>query len=318
MRTLTIFLSCVLVAPSPAHAWNATGHKMTAEIAFRQLAAEQQRSVAAVLRAHPRFAEDFAAVMPEEIADGSAGEQDLWIFRRASIWPDVVPNQGETARNEYHRGTWHYINLPVYLTPEDEKDLAGTLDHNMSRAYEPPLRQGLNVVQALQGNLQVWRDAAATDAQRAVALCWILHLTGDLHQPLHTVALFSRAYFPLGDRGGNSIRIQQPPQPTNLHAVWDGLPNNFADQLPALLAIEPPANDDVPLDPAEWSRIHSELAIAYVYTERLKNQLTTRLAADGGAAMKLSAEYRSEAAARARQQVIAAGHRIAALLPQTF
>jgi len=311
MRTLTIFLCCFFVVPSSARAWNATGHKMTAEIAFNQLDANQQRELVAVLRSHPRFVEDFASNMPREIRRGSDREQGLWIFQRASIWPDIVPNRGESARDEYHRGTWHYINLPNFLTPEDESELDGKLGQNISLEPEP-LQKGLNVVQALQGNLRVWRDDAAIDADRAIALCWILHLTGDLHQPLHTVALFSRAYFPTGDRGGNSIRIEQEPKPSNLHAVWDDLPNDFADQLPTLLTTKMPANEDVTL--ASLAQRHSLLASEYVYTQSLKNDLLGELKADDNAAIKLSAEYRANAGALAEDQIVAAGHRIAALL----
>jgi hypothetical protein len=315
VRTLTIFLCCFFFALSPAHAWNATGHKMIAEIAFDQLDAELQLRVVSVLQQHPRFAEDFTAAMPDEIKGGPDEKRNLWIFKRASIWPDIVPGQGELARDEYHRGTWHYINLAVFLTPEDKNDLRGKLEQNTSLQFDPPLARGLNIVQALQGNLAVWRDAAASEADKAVALCWILHLTGDLHQPLHTVALFSRAYFPVGDRGGNSIRIEQEPKPTNLHAVWDDLPNDFADQLSTLSPIALPANEDVTLASLEkWLQRHAQLASEFVYTDSLKNDLVVGLEADGNAAMTLSNDYRSNARDLAQKQVTAAGHRIAALL----
>ena len=57
-------------------------------------------------------------------------------------------------------------------------------------------------------------------------LCWVLHLVGDLHQPLHCAALFDRAHFPEGDKGGNSVKVRTHPlqrQPTALHALWDQL-----------------------------------------------------------------------------------------------
>ena len=50
---------------------------------------------------------------------------------------------------------------------------------------------------------------------------YLVHVTGDIHQPLHSVALFNETY-PQGDRGGNSLKInllngtQQ-----NLHSFWD-------------------------------------------------------------------------------------------------
>lgn len=53
---------------------------------------------------------------------------------------------------------------------------------------------------------------------------YILHLVGDIHQPLHTVARDTIA-FPNGDRGGNDFVTKTgnglPKGATNLHRVWD-------------------------------------------------------------------------------------------------
>ena len=48
----------------------------------------------------------------------------------------------------------------------------------------------------------------AAPADRADALCWVCHLVGDIHQPLHCVSLFN-ATFTSGDRGGNSIHLAE-------------------------------------------------------------------------------------------------------------
>ncbi|HEY0779726.1 MAG TPA: S1/P1 nuclease [Gemmatirosa sp.] len=55
---------------------------------------------------------------------------------------------------------------------------------------------------------------------RAIALAWILHLVGDVHQPLHTASRVT-ADAPQGDRGGNAVQLIDDGRPTNLHAVWD-------------------------------------------------------------------------------------------------
>src|SRR5687767_4356906 len=61
-------------------------------------------------------------------------------------------------------------------------------------------------------------------AEKAVALCWLFHLVGDVHQPLHTVALFTPDH-PEGDRGRNLafVRVREGGQILNMHALWDGL-----------------------------------------------------------------------------------------------
>ena len=64
-----------------------------------------------------------------------------------------------------------------------------------------------------------------TDPERkAIALAWLFHLVGDVHQPLHAVQLFTVEY-PNGDRGGNQIciRVSQAGQPVDLHRFWDGV-----------------------------------------------------------------------------------------------
>ncbi len=59
-----------------------------------------------------------------------------------------------------------------------------------------------------------------------MALCWVLHLTGDVHQPLHTTSLITEQYpLPKGDEGGNKFFIRVTPNSSgiNLHSFWDGL-----------------------------------------------------------------------------------------------
>jgi hypothetical protein len=60
--------------------------------------------------------------------------------------------------------------------------------------------------------------------RRAIALAWLFHLVGDIHQPFHTAQLFTVDY-PNGDRGGNEIcvRVTQSGQPMDLHRFWDGV-----------------------------------------------------------------------------------------------
>ena len=315
MRPLFVSMLALWLVMSPAHAWHETGHKLTAEIAFNLLSPKQQQHVAAVLRAHPRFKEDFANAMPEAIASGSETEKALWIFKHASIWSDLVPDINEAVRTRYHRGTWHYVNLPVYLTEQDEKELAGKLDHNMSPSFDPPLRQNLNVIQALQGNLLDWRDEGASDADKAVALCWILHLTGDMHQPLHNVALFSRSYFPKGDRGGNDINVAWEDDTRNLHAVWDGFPTRIENIVPRVAATVQLGSDTVSMQSIEvWAEQHAKIAKQYVYTKSVKEQLLSGFAANTNPDIRLTADYLTSGRTIASAQVILAGRRIAALL----
>jgi hypothetical protein len=57
------------------------------------------------------------------------------------------------------------------------------------------------------------RDPNASLADKQLALRFIVHLVGDLHQPLHVGKCC--------DKGGNDVKVSWFGKPTNLHAVWD-------------------------------------------------------------------------------------------------
>src|SRR5262245_21948520 len=131
-------LTCVLiwlVAVSPALAWNATGHKIIASIAFRQLTADEQAKVVEILKKHPRYAEDFVEQMPDDVRSAGDVAQNEWLFQQAAVWPDMV-RSGPPEKRAFNRGEWHYVNLPVYLTDGAKAELENRLTIN--RETEPP------------------------------------------------------------------------------------------------------------------------------------------------------------------------------------
>ena len=62
----------------------------------------------------------------------------------------------------------------------------------------------------LERHLKILADKTATTRSRNEALKWIVHLVGDIHQPLHASDN--------ADRGGNSVLVRGA---ANLHSVWD-------------------------------------------------------------------------------------------------
>jgi hypothetical protein len=81
----------------------------------------------------------------------------------------------------------------------------------------------VNILTAMTENESVVKSKNDTE-RKAIALAWLFHLVGDIHQPLHTAQLFTVEY-PQGDRGGNEIcvRVTQAGQPMDLHRFWDGV-----------------------------------------------------------------------------------------------
>jgi hypothetical protein len=62
-----------------------------------------------------------------------------------------------------------------------------------------------NILTALTDNEKVAKTGA--DADKAVAVCWLMHLVGDIHQPLHAVSYYDDDH-PKGDRGGKLLRAR--------------------------------------------------------------------------------------------------------------
>src|SRR5215510_6074684 len=125
---------------------------------------------------------------------------------QAARWADDIRSNDK----QQHRAPWQYINWP--FKPDGQPPSVQT--------REP---EAVNILTAMVENQRI--VANENDAGRkAIALAWLFHLVGDIHQPLHTVQLFTVDY-PNGDRGGNEIcvRVTQAGQPMDLHRFWDGV-----------------------------------------------------------------------------------------------
>ena len=158
----------------------------------------------ALLKTHPHFETKWKPKLTQLFV--APDERDVLLFMLAARWPDDI--RGETA---FHHGAWHYINFPY--KPAEQPGSVQTV--------EPPPE---NVLSAYQANLDIVRGT--TPGDRAVALCWLFHLIGDVHQPLHTVALFTTQFpVPEGDRGGTRFYIRVTPanRTISLHEFWDDL-----------------------------------------------------------------------------------------------
>jgi hypothetical protein len=128
---------------------------------------------------------------------------------------------GPPERKAFNRPTWHYLPRAFYLAEPDVASKASA-EAKMNSQLDPvggTTNPDLNGPQAFKANLAVFQDQSASKSDRAVALCWVLHVGEDLHQPCHTASLCTARLFPEGDRGANSIKTVQL---QNLHAVWDG------------------------------------------------------------------------------------------------
>jgi hypothetical protein len=119
-------------------------------------------------------------------------------FIQASTWADTV------RREQGKYASWHFINLPYV--------------QGGGAPSAGPERE--NVVRALNVCIATLRSREAGRAEQAEKLSLLVHLVGDIHQPLHCINRFSRAH-PVGDRGGGLFPIRDVSSSPNLHAFWD-------------------------------------------------------------------------------------------------
>lgn len=115
-----------------------------------------------------------------------------------AIWADEV-------RNTTHPATynWHFTDVPV-----------NARRFNRDRDCRPNPEKGDCSVAALERLAAVLRDPTRPALERREALEFIVHIVGDIHQPLHSA---ERDH----DQGGNLVTVTLLGQMTNLHAAWD-------------------------------------------------------------------------------------------------
>lgn len=119
----------------------------------------------------------------------------------AANWGDFI--KSDTSYN--YLSTWHYVNLPVNLSKEATFSF-------LTQETTP------NIYNKTNEMIAVLKNKNSTMDQKKLALRMLIHLIGDLHQPMHTARK--------EDLGGNRIQLTWFGEKSNLHRVWDeGLVN---------------------------------------------------------------------------------------------
>lgn len=322
MARILLFPVILFLSVSSMLAWSAAGHKIVASIAFRQLSQEEQLRVIELLKGHPRFAEDFEDLIPASVVNDGESAIHEWHFQQASIWPDRARGFSGALRSQFHRSSWHFINVPHFLSGADLLAMEGQLGVNLSLDPLETLDGSFNIVQIIRYARTALRQENADDEEKGLMLAWLFHNIGDLHQPLHSTALFSQVLFAGGDRGGNLVTTRQA---GNLHSLWDRFPGGSIQfrtaRNRALLLL----NDEelaaigeeaaLELNEEDWLNGSHLLAITVVYDAEVAAHLRTHeLAADDLERLDLSDGYLSAGGGISNRQLIKAGFRLGAVL----
>jgi hypothetical protein len=331
LRSVVLFTvgAVVFLSSAPARAWIDTGHKIVALIAWDELTPKAKAAITATLKQHPRYDKDLAAFAP----DGASGEAlDRHVFAVAATWPDLVRSQNNPMHTLYNHPAWHYIDIPFIV------------DGSPAPADNGGDNPGPhNIVEALQKNTADLKSDTVPASEKAVSICWILHLVGDIHQPLHAASMISKD-FPDGDRGGNSLTVLRDPPygntRTNLHLLWDELPGQYKSEtfegyVAAGVRADPRYSRDnlkdqlAVTDFMAWAKESHDLAVQYAYLNGKLQYISTEEASkipqsgprDGGQRESIPGVppgYIAKAEEVVASQLALAGHRLADLLNATL
>lgn len=268
MNSASKLLALVLAA-LPLPAWNHVGHKAIAGLAWERLTPAAREGVGRLLRAHPDF---------ERLSAGAAERDRVRLaFINAAYWPDTIrgdprfytdtdPNAKPTLTlpgfpDMKRRTNWHYINVPYSVDGTPPRP-----------APTPNLLTQLNVIIPVIGRIPPKPGSASAEEDPVYLLPWLLHLVGDVHQPLHCATRFHAKQVdsqgrPRSDLGGNTIRLKNG---SNLHALWDDAlgrtdTRRYVEGVIRRLAATKPAGDPNELTPQKWVDEGYEIARRVVY-----------------------------------------------------
>jgi len=302
IKRLALVAAALVATPLLASAWDAAGHRAVAAIAWDHMTPHTRARAVALLLSGPARSK-LGSLRPSA---GSDTERDRALFLNAATWPDLVRNRAEDW-NVYNRPAWHYADFYWDVRDGRPHDIPGTGPDSVNAGER---------IAAFRAALA---DPSVADTTKAVELAWLLHLVGDIHQPLHCSSRVTpEEPLPRGDLGGNKFVLADN---HNLHAYWDDIleeasppgpgedstayatrnARRIAQGHPTPTLGVRPASADV----AEWERecLRIVQTVAYDSVER-------------GAAP--SAAYQARVLKVSEEQMAVAGYRLAALLDEAL
>jgi hypothetical protein len=301
----------VLVFAFPVRAWDDAGHKLSGYIAWQTMSPDVREKVIKILRSAPEDS-DLGVLYPT--GSRSTEAKNLEFFMLATYWSDIVRDRNFKARQEkYHRGNWHY------------SDTFWAQENNQVKILENPNEDGGVAVEKLFEFDKVLRDANASDAEKAIALAWVLHIGGDIHQPLHTSARVTELE-PKGDQGGNTFLLTPKDAPrenqTNLHWFWDSIVvRNVSRKNDACDAdfLAPIGNEMMKKHPLSKMQSNLNLGKFDVWQQQSFKIATDEVFPATLIRFQMPTEnYKKNAYRISQQQLALAGYRLGAMLNQIF
>jgi len=291
-------------------AWNGFGHMVVADVAYRDLQAHAPQLLAridALLKLNPNYG--------KWIAGYPASQQQEIAFVQAAHWADDIKASGSGYYSDGDDGG----NTPVepvasYNLGYSPNDTAmHKYWHFVDNGFSPDGTAVLptptpNVTERIPVFEQTLASTTATDALKSYDLVWLIHLVGDIHQPLHASDRFT-VDAPTGDAGGNLVHTtcSSGCQGT-LHATWDDILGTSTSPTAAIsyaAGLTIPTGTSVGLPPATWASESLAMAKGDAYSTISHWTTDTHT---------LSSSYLSKAKSDSRTRVALAGARLSHLI----
>lgn len=224
------------VVASPGYAWNSLGHRLVAQIACDNL---EQKNISRLERYNHALDRNFKK-QPSLMS--------------AAPWLDSL---------RYLNGLWlehyHYINLPF---SRDNTTLIKPVPDN--------------AITAIKQAKKTLHDPNASLYNKGFSLRILLHVVGDLHQPLHAISEYSKIH-PHGDLGGNLFALASNDIGTNLHKYWDEGGGFLVEKKVNAKRLKELAEHiekkwpcakmkNANMSPESWAKESHALALAYAYS----------------------------------------------------
>ena len=292
---------------TPAMAWGDLGHQVIGLVASANLNAKAAAEAARLLATdHDAF----------KMHDGHMTSD---AFERQTTWADYYRDAqrvGGKTPEQIHSYTWHFVDIQLN---------GGSLD--VACFGFPQLGPGVPasegpdpdcVVNKIEQFAAELASPATPDAEKLLALKFLMHFVGDLHQPLHASDNL--------DRGGNDKQATVGTSTGALHHHWDvtfaqmiGAAPGAQNTAPAAIAaaLRQPTELEKqqwsgPAAPRTWALDAFHLAQNYVY------RLPAPTVTNGKPVYVLSAAYTKSAVTVTSDQLLKAGYRLAAILNSTL
>src|SRR5262249_16107395 len=247
-------------------------------------------------------------------ATASPTKQKMMVFMVAATWADRIKSDPDYHTDGTHNGNrphndatagqnigfddlprhkyWHFVDLPF------------SDDHTTLPPVPTPIAQ--TQIAAFRAVLASISNDPNLDKLKSYDLSWLLHLIGDVHQPLHSTTRVSTTK-PDGDDGGNGVKLTSP---ANLHTFWDdvlGGGDHPSTALNAIMTLPPApesAADDLNVD--HWIQESFDAAKQTAYK--------SPPIGPGTGVFTLTIAYKTATRNLAEQRIALAGARLAKIL----